>query len=170
MDTYDIGDRTGANLVSEQNKHNGEQRKPRNTEFLNLPSDNKPMPQRAPSGNTSILGQGWRVVFNIGEQKHALVVQERVLIGRGIEGEVDTQGIDFDLTPFGAYHFGVSRHHAVLTFMDGYLYIEDLGSTNGTRINGFQLSANQKYRLRDDDEVEFARLRTSIRFKSPDES
>ncbi|MCA9894532.1 MAG: FHA domain-containing protein, partial [Anaerolineae bacterium] len=47
------------------------------------------------------------------------------------------------------------------------LYIEDLGSTNGTRINGFQLTPRQKYRLRDADELEFARLRTIIRFEKP---
>ncbi|MEL6310133.1 MAG: FHA domain-containing protein [Chloroflexota bacterium] len=45
--------------------------------------------------------------------------------------------------------------------------MEDLGSTNGTRINGFQLTADQKYRLRDGDEIEFARLRSDIVFKAP---
>ena len=63
----------------------------------------------------------------------------------------------------------VSRRHARIQFLNNQYLIEDLGSTNGTRINGFQLTANQQYRLRDGDEIEFARLRTSIRFRNPDQ-
>ena len=80
-------------------------------------------------------------------------------------GRLDLDTIDFDLSPYGAYTFGVSRQHAIITLHEGFLYLEDNNSTNGTRINGFQLTPKQKYRLRDGDEVEFARLRTSIRFE-----
>jgi FHA domain len=144
--------------------------KPKQTEMLSLPDDfqPKPMPHREPLPNTTRLSAGWRIIFRIGDQKKALNIEELITIGRGVESE-DTNAVDFDLTPFGAYHFGVSRKHAIMTLKDGYLYLEDLGSTNGTRINGFQLTANQKYRLRDGDEIEFARLRTSIRFRNPDQ-
>ena len=140
------------------------------TEMLSLPDDfqPKPMPHREPHPNTSRLSAGWRIIFRIGDQKKALNIEEVITIGRGVENE-NPAAVDFDLTPFGAYHFGVSRKHAVMTLKDGYLYLEDLGSTNGTRINGFQLTANQQYRLRDGDEIEFARLRTSIRFRNPDQ-
>lgn len=87
------------------------------------------------------------------------------MLGRATDkGDSD---IDFDLTPHGAYHFGVSRRHATISLIDGFLYIEDLGSTNGTRINGFQLTPHQQYRLRDGDEVEFARMRVLIEFEKP---
>jgi hypothetical protein len=148
----------------------GNSGKPRQTEMLSLPDDfqPKPMPHREPLPNTTRLTPGWRIIFRIGDQKKALNIEEIITIGRGVEHE-NTNAVDFDLTPFGAYHFGVSRKHAIMTLKDGYLYLEDLGSTNGTRINGFQLTANQKYRLRDGDEIEFARLRTSIRFRNPDQ-
>jgi pSer/pThr/pTyr-binding forkhead associated (FHA) protein len=48
------------------------------------------------------------------------------------------------------------------------LYIEDLNSTNGTRINGFSLEARRRYRLRDGDELEFGHVRMILRFvRSP---
>jgi len=41
-----------------------------------------------------------------------------------------------DLTPFGAVEGGVSRQHAVLNRVHGQLMVEDMGSSNGTRLNG----------------------------------
>lgn len=114
-----------------------------------------------------MLSEDWHVVMSIDEQKHQKVVelQDRIIVGRSVENESDPDGVDLDLGPYGAYQYGVSRHHAVISLRKGYLYLEDLGSTNGTRINGFQLTAHQKYRLRDSDEIEFSRLRTTIRFE-----
>ena len=122
------------------------------------------MPERPPRPGTSYLTSGWRLRFIIGNEIKIIPIQDTIVIGRVLDNETS---IGFDLTPYGAYHFGVSRKHAVLTLFDGSLYLEDLGSTNGTRINGFQLTPRQKYRLRDADELEFARLRTIIRFEKP---
>ncbi|MCA9882014.1 MAG: FHA domain-containing protein [Anaerolineae bacterium] len=138
--------------------------KKKETEYLNLPQDNDPMPERPPRPGTSYLTSSWRLRFIIGNEIKIIPIQDTIVIGRVLDNETS---IGFDLTPYGAYHFGVSRKHAVLTLFDGSLYLEDLGSTNGTRINGFQLTPRQKYRLRDADELEFARLRTIIRFEKP---
>lgn len=137
------------------------------TSMLSL-DDALPMEPREPRPNTAHLSLGWRIVFKIGDQKKTLPMKDMISIGRAVDSEVGANQVNMDLTPFGAYHFGVSRNHAQMTLKDGYLYLEDLDSTNGTRINGFQLTANQKYRLRDGDEIEFARLRTVIQFKGPD--
>jgi hypothetical protein len=146
----------------------GSQAHPVQTTMLSLPDDALPMEQRDPRPNTAHLSLGWRIVFKIGDQKKTLPMKELILIGRAVESDSHANQINLDLTAFGAYHFGVSRNHAQMSLKDGYLYLEDLDSTNGTRINGFQLTANQKYRLRDGDEIEFARLRTVIQFKGPD--
>jgi hypothetical protein len=138
------------------------------TSMLSLPDDALPMEQRDPRPNTAHLSLGWRIVFKIGDQKKTLPMKDMIMIGRAVESDSTANQINLDLTAFGAYHFGVSRNHAQMSLKDGYLYLEDLDSTNGTRINGFQLTANQKYRLRDGDEIEFARLRTVIQFKGPD--
>ena len=138
------------------------------TAMLNDPDVAEPMVEREPDPNTATLSAGWRIQFKIGDQKKTLPLKARITVGRAVDSDDTADEINFDLTPFGAYHFGVSRHHAIMTLSEGYLYLEDLGSTNGTRINGFQLTANQKYRLRDGDEIEFARLRSNILFKGPD--
>jgi len=86
-------------------------------------------------------------------------VQNRMVIGRG---SVD-DGIDIDLTRFQAAEMGVSRQHAVLTYQDDVLSIQDAYSTNGTRINGKRLDPQASYRLRPGDELELGRLRITVR-------
>jgi pSer/pThr/pTyr-binding forkhead associated (FHA) protein len=143
-----------------------EKPKPPQTNFLNVPSDAQPMPDREPAPGTNLLSSAWRLVFKIGNETVNLQVGEPITVGRIVDTVKDAD-IGFDLSAYGAYQGGVSRRHAVITYSNGALYIEDLGSTNGTRINGFQLTAKRKYRLRDGDEIEFARLRTSARFIRP---
>lgn len=83
----------------------------------------------------------------------------QVMVGRGGED----QPMDIDLGAHGGLDHGVSRRHATFLRRSDGIYIEDLGSTNGTRINGFTLKANRAYRLRNGDELEFGRFRTVIR-------
>ncbi len=135
------------------------------TDYLNLPrTDTGDIANRAPSPGTARLTSAWKLRWKIADETIIMAVEDRIVIGRAMEGDTS---IGFDLTPHGAYHFGASRMHAVLTMNDGFLYLEDLNSTNGTRINGFQVTPKQKYRLRDGDEIEFARLRTTIKFENP---
>ncbi|MBN2045824.1 MAG: FHA domain-containing protein [Anaerolineales bacterium] len=47
---------------------------------------------------------------------------------------------DIDLSPYDAYSQGVSRLHATLKVRDSLFYIEDLGSSNGTRINNNKIT------------------------------
>jgi hypothetical protein len=135
------------------------------TDYLNLPKAEIGLGQRIPTPGTARLTSAWKLRWKIGEENVIMAVEDKIVIGRAMEGGDDS--IQFDLTPHGAYHFGVSRMHAILTMNDGYLYLEDLNSTNGTRINGFQVTPKQKYRLRDGDEIEFARLRTTVKFDTP---
>lgn len=152
----------GSVTVSQQD----EKPKQQQTNYLNLPSDAKPMSDRESAPGTNLLSSAWRLVFKIGNETANLAIGEPIIIGRVVEVDKD-KDIGFDLTPYGAYQGGVSRRHATITYYNGALYIEDLGSTNGTRINGFQLTPKRKYRLRDGDEIEFARLRTGVRFMRP---
>ncbi|NJL58101.1 FHA domain-containing protein, partial [bacterium] len=121
------------------------------TGFLNAP-DATPMEDRQARPQTNILGPAWRVQFKINDRKVMLDLSDVMIIGRSADGE-EKKSLALDLAAFGAYQSGVSRQHAAITRHEGGLYIEDLGSTNGTRINGFQLTARRKYRLRDGDEI-----------------
>ena len=131
------------------------------TSYLGDSSKAEPMTDRVPSQSTGKVGLSWRLKCKIDNQFATIPIVERIVVGRTQDHDV----VDFDLTPYDAYHYGVSRRHAIMTLVDDYLYIEDLGSTNGTRINGFQLTSKQRYRLRDGDEIEFARLRMIIKFE-----
>lgn len=130
------------------------------------PSDGKPMPDRGPRPSTGLLAHPWRLLLQIDMGTRSTIGvnlgDERILVGRSDEGEVSDLGVD--LNPYGGAENGVSRVHAAFSYNDGTTYVEDLNSTNGTRINGFQLTPEQRYRLRDGDEIEFGRARVTVRF------
>ena len=54
---------------------------------------------------------------------------------------------------------GISRKHAVFEKMSDGIYLMDLDSTNGTRINGKKLKKEEKRRLLVEDIIEFADVR-----------
>jgi pSer/pThr/pTyr-binding forkhead associated (FHA) protein len=62
---------------------------------------------------------------------------------------------------------GVSRWHAVFTYVENNLFVEDMNSTNGTRINGYQIDAGRAYRLRNGDELELGSLRMIVQMVRP---
>ena len=64
----------------------------------------------------------------------------------------------------------VSAHHADIIFRDETFWLEDRGSTNGTRINGLKIFERTK--LHDGDEIELGRkgARFRVRFDDPEAS
>lgn len=137
------------------------------TTVLNSQGDNQPPPERGPRPATHLLAPPWRVLLQVGGENKTTMgvsVNDYTVIGRADGKENDA---DVDLNPYGAFQNGVSRRHAAISQEKGTIYIEDLESTNGTRINGFQLPPNEKFRLRDGDELEFGRIRIVIRFVRP---
>jgi hypothetical protein len=50
----------------------------------------------------------------------------------------------------------ISSLHATLEYRNGYYYLEDHRSTNGTRLNGFKVKENTSMRLKSGDKIEFA--------------
>ncbi len=66
---------------------------------------------------------------------------------------------DIDLTPFAGYRMGVSRRHAAIRQGEEQsLDLWDLGSSNGTFLNGQRLSAHRPYRMRDGDEIRLGQM------------
>lgn len=136
------------------------------TNYLNIDkSSAQPMPERSQKDAVR-LDMRWRLRFKIGDMQMIVPIREVMVVGRS--GDEKQPPVEIDVSQFGGYPAGVSRRHAIITYEDGDLYIEDLQSTNGTRINGFQLQPARRYRLKDGDEVEFARLATQIHFIKPD--
>lgn len=90
-----------------------------------------------------------------------LALRETFIIGR--MSEEDTSQPDVDLTSADAASAGVSRLHARISVRESLMYIEDLSSTNGTRINGVELTPGKSYRLTYTDEIEVGTMRLSAR-------
>ena len=65
--------------------------------------------------------------------------QSELIIGRAFKSVAP----DIDLAPFGGSKLGVSRRHSRLVYKNNGWMAEDLGSTNGTFVNGSKLAPNQ---------------------------
>jgi len=103
----------------------------------------------------------WRLRFDVlspdSVARFGLDVNGDAILGRG--REVPTL---VDLTPYDADELGVSRHHLMLRPKGSKLYIVDLGSTNGTRLNGRPIGINTPYGLSDGDVLTLGRLQMAV--------
>jgi pSer/pThr/pTyr-binding forkhead associated (FHA) protein len=83
------------------------------------------------------------------------------IIGReGLENDPP----DVNLSAYGAREKGVSRKHALLRVDRRQLLLIDLGSSNGTWLNGAQLTANEPVRLESGDEIRLGKFPLRVRF------
>lgn len=78
-------------------------------------------------------------------------------LGRSLEDQPILP--DVDLSPYDAYTMGVSRLHAVLKWIDQNTYIMDLGSSNGTRINGEKILPKIDFPVKHGDIITLGRLK-----------
>jgi FHA domain len=73
---------------------------------------------------------------------------------------------DIDLTPYQAYACGVSRLHAVLRNEDDEVHVMDLGSSNGTYLNGVRLKPNTSQTIKHGDILSLGKLKIQILLKN----
>lgn len=87
--------------------------------------------------------------------------QEEITVGR----EDPSSGIfpDIDLTPYGGEDGGVSRRHARLLHVGGDYFVEDLQSTNYTKVDGQRLPARVREKLEDGARLDFGRVAVIFR-------
>ncbi|MEX1248537.1 MAG: FHA domain-containing protein [Anaerolineales bacterium] len=82
-------------------------------------------------------------------------------VGEYIVGRVSSgQSIlpDVDLEPFHAYSAGVSRLHARIKVEASAMWITDLGSANGTRVNNQKLAPHKDHPLSNKDVIRLGRF------------
>jgi len=82
--------------------------------------------------------ESW-ISLNLVDSGQILPLADRTefTLGRSAEGQPIVP--DVDLAPHNAYANGVSRLHAVLKLIEDRIVIMDLGSSNGTYLNGSRL-------------------------------
>jgi pSer/pThr/pTyr-binding forkhead associated (FHA) protein len=73
-----------------------------------------------------------------------------MMLGRASEAEYHHP--DFDMTFYDEGDY-VSRRHAHITKGEAGYFVTDLGSSNGTTLNGSSLVANRPYPLRNGDRI-----------------
>jgi hypothetical protein len=118
------------------------------------PATVTPMASAAPQAAPGTSGA--RLILISTGAEMALPEQEEITVGR----EDPSSGIfpDVDLTPHGGEDGGVSRRHARLLHVGGDYFVEDLQSTNFTKLDGQRLPAHVRERLEDGARLDFGRV------------
>ncbi len=86
--------------------------------------------------------------------------QNEFSIGRAADGQPILP--DVDLSPYEAYALGVSRLHSALKINNQRVFITDLGSSNGTRVNGQKIIANTDYPLNHGDVITLGKFKIQV--------
>lgn len=81
-------------------------------------------------------------------------------LGRMIEGQPILP--DIDLSPYDAFTLGVSRLHAALRLIQNDVVVSDLGSSNGTRVNGQRIVPHVDYPLNHGDVISLGKLKIQV--------
>lgn len=104
----------------------------------------------------------WVIEISIPRMTAPIKIQldDYITLGRTVRGN-DEQP-DIDLTPYGAEDSGVSRLHIGLHSQEDQLFVTDLGSQNGTRMNDERLTPKHPYPLRHGAKLELGKLSLKI--------
>ncbi len=89
-----------------------------------------------------------------------LLARADMTLGRTSDGQPVVP--DIDLAPYQAYECGVSRLHAALKIQDDNLLIMDLGSANGTRVNGKRIPPQKAYPITHGDVLTLGKLKIQV--------
>ena len=109
-----------------------------------------------------------RISLHLIESGQILPLAERTEFSLGRIAEGQPIMPDIDLTPFKAYDNGVSRLHALLRLAENHVAIIDLGSSNGTYVNGNRLMPSVEHPLNHGDMIHVGKLKIQILFSPED--
>lgn len=113
-----------------------------------------------------LLGGTLRIEIDGGPEPILVQPKQELIFGR--RDPATGAMPDIDLTPYAGYRMGVSRRHAAIRSSDeNYLDVWDLGSSNGTFLNGQRLNAHRPYRLRDGDQLRLGQMVIRLYFQYP---
>jgi pSer/pThr/pTyr-binding forkhead associated (FHA) protein len=93
----------------------------------------------------------------------ALTGRTEFTLGRVAEGQPILP--DVDLSPYEAYAQGVSRLHAVIKIKADAIALMDLGSSNGSRVNGQKIPPNVDYAINHGDVLSLGKFKVQLLVK-----
>jgi hypothetical protein len=117
----------------------------------------------APSG-TRLIAEKDPIILHIEGVLVPLRLQARDQTVLGRLNPRNPRRPDLDLTPFGGFEKGISTTHAVLMRQDNQAIISDLGSTNGTFVNGTRLEPHTRQVLHSGDELRLGNMIIKVHF------
>ncbi len=103
------------------------------------------------------------ITLEIEDKQVSLPIMECVIVGRTSTATPDLHP-HIRLNEFDAHSHGVSRQHLKIIRKDGLICVSDLGSSNGTFLNGRRLVPHSERVLRNGDELRLGNLKLRIRF------
>lgn len=127
------------------------------------------LPTIAPAADPVLPGTGYLhqssfVTLDLmdSNRKIYLKTEGHISLGRA-DNETNWQPT-IDLSPYGGAAKGVSRAHADLYFESDQVFLLELGSANGTRINGTLVQTGQAQLVHNGDILELGQLRVRVYF------
>jgi len=114
-----------------------------------------------PAPDTANQGPAW-ISLHLLDSGQILPISDRAEFTLGRISENQPIMPDIDLSSFKAFDNGVSRLHAVVRNSSGHVVIMDLGSSNGTYINGTRIVPNIEQPLRHGDIVALGKLKMQV--------
>jgi hypothetical protein len=121
--------------------------------------DEQPEVIASPYWGNALLGRSARLQLEVEGYNHDPIqthIRDQLVIGRLVPDAGNQP--DIDLTPYGGIPQGVSRRHLMITKEGNLLKVTDLGSTNGTYLNGVRLQPRQPRLLRTGDRLSLGQL------------
>jgi hypothetical protein len=132
----------------------------------NISADNLPGLERRKTANFPKDLDNWASLHLL-DSGQILPLGDRTEFTLGRVSEAQPIMPDIDLTPYQAYANGVSRLHAVLKREGKRVFVMDLGSSNGTYLNGKRLTPNVDQTLNHGDMLALGKLKIQILLKNP---
>jgi hypothetical protein len=147
----------GAQLVSTQRVSTQAIRRHPSDILSSVQETNPPPAEPAPS--TTVDAVVSLYLIDSGQILH-LAGRTEFTMGRVAEGQPILP--DVDLSPYEAYTQGVSRLHSCLKIINQRVVITDLGSSNGTRVNGQKIMPHIDYPLNHGDVIALGKLKVQV--------
>jgi pSer/pThr/pTyr-binding forkhead associated (FHA) protein len=107
--------------------------------------------------------EGGIAIYVEGASRPASIESGREFVmGRRIGASSD--GL-LDLSPWGGYHLGLSRKHAIIRKTERSYEVLDLGSVNGTWLNDERLAPHKPYPLPSGSQLRLGRMRLFVLYR-----